>query len=451
MKSELVKVDSQKDQLVNSLASIDVDTNPVRYTRLGWIIVLVGVLGFLIWAMLAPLDKGVPMSGSVTVASNRKLVQHQIGGTIDEILVKDGDVVKAGQVLLRMNSVASKSAAEVTRIQLYTAMATEARLAAERDLRKSVVFPPELEKAKADSRVANVMQLQQQLFMTRQSSLQSELGALEENIVGMKSQLHGLQEAMISKKQQLQFLREQLDGMRDLAKDGYVAKNRLLDLERTYAQVNGAISEDLGNIGRVQRQITEVSLRRAQRTQDYQKEVRTQLTDIQRETEALQNRLQAQDFELANVEVKAPVDGTVVNLAVFTKGGVVPGGFKLMELVPGDDPLIVEGNLPVNLVDKVHTGLPVELIFAAFNSNTTPHIPGELTQISADRIVDEKSGMAFYRVKASVTPEGKKLLKDLKVVPGMPVELFVKTGERTLMNYLLKPVMDRAKTALSED
>lgn len=451
MKSELVKVDSQKDQLVNSLASIDVDTNPVRYTRLGWIIVLVGVLGFLIWAMLAPLDKGVPMSGSVTVASNRKLVQHQIGGTIDEILVKDGDVVKAGQVLLRMNSVASKSAAEVTRIQLYTAMATEARLAAERDLRKSVVFPPELEKAKSDSRVANVMQLQQQLFMTRQSSLQSELGALEENIVGMKSQLHGLQEAMISKKQQLQFLREQLDGMRDLAKDGYVAKNRLLDLERTYAQVNGAISEDLGNIGRVQRQITEVSLRRAQRTQDYQKEVRTQLTDIQRETEALQNRLQAQDFELANVEVKAPVDGTVVNLAVFTKGGVVPGGFKLMELVPGDDPLIVEGNLPVNLVDKVHTGLPVELIFAAFNSNTTPHIPGELTQISADRIVDEKSGMAFYRVKASVTPEGKKLLKDLKVVPGMPVELFVKTGERTLMNYLLKPVMDRAKTALSED
>ncbi len=451
MKSELVKVDPKADKLASSLANIEVDTNPRQYTRLGWIIVLVGVLGFLIWAMLAPLDKGVPMSGNVTVASNRKMIQHQTGGTIDEILVKDGDVVKAGQVLLKMNSVVSKATAEVTRVQLYTALATEARLTAERDLQKSIKFPAELEKAKADPRVASIMQLQQQLFTTRQSSLQSELGAMEENIVGMRSQLSGLQEAMISKKQQLQILKEQLDGMRDLAKDGFVAKNRLLDLERTYAQVSGAISEDLGNIGRVQRQIAEVSLRKIQRTQDYQKEVRTQLSDYQRETESLQNRLQAQDFELANVDVKAPVDGTVVNLAVFTKGGVVPGGFKLMELVPGDDPLIVEGSLPVTLVDKVHTGLPVELIFAAFNTNTTPHIPGELTQVSADRIVDEKSGMAFYKVKVAVTPDGKKLLKDLKVLPGMPVEIFVKTGERTLMNYLLKPVTDRAKTALSEE
>lgn len=451
MKNELVKVDSKNDKLAASLTNIEVDTNPRQYTRLGWIIVLVGVLGFLIWAMLAPLDKGVPMSGNVTVASNRKLVQHQTGGTIDEILVKDGDVVKAGQVLIKMNSVITKSAAEVTRVQMYTAMANEARLTAERDQQKSIKFPNELIAAKADSRVANIIQLQQQLFATRQYSLQSELGAMEENIVGMKSQLHGLQEAMISKKQQLQFLKEQLDGMRDLSKEGYVAKNRLLELERTYAQVNGAISEDIGNIGRVQRQIAEVSLRKIQRSQDYQKEVRTQLSDIQREAETLQNRLQAQDFELANVDVKAPVDGTVVNLAVFTKGGVVPGGFKLMELVPGEDPLIVEGNLPVNLVDKVHTGLPVELIFAAFNTNTTPHIPGELTQVSADRIVDEKSGMAFYKVKVSVTAEGKKKLKDLKVLPGMPVEIFVKTGERTLMNYLLKPVFDRAKTALSEE
>ena len=451
MKNSVSTVQVVSDVTTHNVEVLEVNTDASTYSRLGWAIVVFGVLGFFLWASFAPLDKGVPLSGTVAVSSSKKMIQNQTNGTVDAILVKDGDIVKAGQVLLQMNSVVAKSAAEIAQVQLYTAQATEARLLAERAGAASIAFPKDLIQAKGDIRVANNILLQQQLFSSRQSSLQNELAAVDENIAGFRSQLVGLQESMVSKKQQQQFLKEQLDGVRDLAKDGYVARNRLLDLERTYAQVNGGISEDIGNMGRVSRQITELGLRKAQRQQDYQKEVRAQLSEVQKDVESLQSRVVALDYELKNIEIKAPVDGTVVGLNIFTKGAVVPGGFKLMELVPTDDALIVEAQLPVNLIDKVHQGLKAELIFSAFNSNTTPHIPGVITQVSADRTVDERTGQPYYKIKAVVAPEGLKMLANLQVRPGMPVELIVKTGERTMMNYLLKPVFDRANTSMKEE
>lgn len=428
-----------------------VNTDATSHTRLGWMIILLGFGGFMLWALFAPLDRGIPVSGTVTVASSRKVIQHQTGGTVEEILVKEGDVVKAGQVLVRMNDVQAKAQAEMTRVQYFSSRAAEARLTAERDGKKVIVFPPELEQAKDDSRLANNISLQAQLFTSRQSAIQSELAALEENIAGLKLQARGLEESRDNKKMQLQFLKEQLEGMRDLAKEGYVARNRLLDLERTYAQVSGAISEDIGNIGRAQRQIAELSLRRVQRQQEYQKEVRSQLSEVQKEAEALANRLKAQDFELDNVLVKSPVDGTVVGMNVFTRGGVIGSGFRLMDVVPSNDPLIIEGQVPVSLIDKVHPDLKVELIFSAFNQNKTPHVPGVVTQVSADRFVDEHTGMPYYKLKARVAPEGMAIIKDLQVRPGMPVEVFIKTGERTMMSYLFKPIFDRAKTSLTEE
>ncbi len=439
------------DVVVPEVEPQKVNTDATSHSRFGWLIVLFGVGGFMLWAMLAPLDQGIPVSGTVTVASNRKAVQHQTGGTVEEILVKEGDTVKAGQVLVRMNDIQAKSAAEMSRVQYFTARAAEARLIAERDGKKTIAFPPDLESAKNDPRVANNISLQSQLFSSRQSALQSEISALDESIAGLKSQMRGLEESRDSKKLQMQFLKEQLEGMRDLAKEGYVARNRLLDLERTYAQLGGAISEDIGNIGRAQRQISELNLRRLQRQQEYQKEVRAQLSEVQKEAEALENRLKSQDFDLGNTLVKAPVDGTIVGMNVFTKGGVVTSGFRLMDVVPSDDPLIIEGQVPVNLIDKVHPDLPVDLIFSAFNQNKTPHVPGVVTQVSADRFVDERNGAPYYKLKAKVTQEGMSILKDLQVRPGMPVEVFVKTGERTMMSYLFKPILDRAKTALTEE
>ncbi|MES2298102.1 MAG: HlyD family type I secretion periplasmic adaptor subunit [Pseudomonadota bacterium] len=439
--------------IAHDVSPLTVDTDAGRWSKFGWLIVLLGVGGFLLWASFAPLDKGVPLSGTVAKESNRKAIQHQTGGTVSEILVKEGDVVKAGQILVRMNPILASSNAEASRIQWMTARAAEARLLAERDGKSALVFPADLLAQNKDVRMATVIEVQKELFNSRQQSIHSELSAVDENIAGLKIQIEAVRASRESKKVQLDILKEQVGNLRDLAKDGYIARSRLLEVERQLAQVTGAIAEDTGNIGRTERQVSEYTLRRTQRAQDYQKEVRTQLADAQREADSLRNRVKAQDYEVANTDVKAPVDGIVVGINVFTNGGVIGPGFRIMDLVPVNDAMVVEGQLAVNLIDKVHTDLPVELNFSAFNTNRTPHIPGIVTQVGADRMVDEKTGTPYYRVKVKVTSEGLALVarKHLEIRPGMPVDLFIKTGERSMMSYLLKPVFDRAKSSMAEE
>ena len=448
---QLVKKQEQASEVISHIVEpVDVDTDSARFSRIGWLLVLLGFGGFVLWAVLAPLDKGVPMSGFVAAQSNRQAVQHLVGGTVQQLLVRDGDQVKQGQVVARMNPITAESAVKLTEVQYLSALANVARLAAERDGAKTIKFPAEIEERRGEPAVADLVSMQNGLLLSRQSALQSQLSGVDENIAGLKMQIQGLQESRDSKKEQMGLLKEQLDGMRDLAKEGYVARNRLLELERTYAQLSGAVSEDIGNIGRSQRQVLELTLRRTQAMQDYQKEVRTQMNDMQREADAQHARLTSEKFQLSNVEVKAPVAGTVVGLAVFTNGGVIPSGFKLMDIVPEGDPLVAEGQLPVNLVDKVYPGLKVELIFSAFNANKTPHIEGEVATVAADRQVDERTGNAFYVVKVKVTPKGHQMMAQhqMDARPGMPVELFVKTGERTMMNYLFRPILDRMPAAM---
>lgn len=452
MKPLAEKMETPTDVVpIEESPSEEVNTDDSVHTRLGWFIVIVGFGGFLLWAFFAPLDKGVPLSGTVTVSSNRKAVQHQTGGIVDKILVKEGETVNAGQVLVEMNDVQVKAQAEITRGQLYSARAVEARLIAERDNKTEITFPPSLLAMSGDSIVANNINLQRQLFSSRKLSMQHEIAALEENIAGLKFQLHGLQASKTSKQTQLDLLNTQLDGLRKLAEDGFVPRNRVFEMDRTHAQLTGEISENIGNIGRIQRQTSELTLRRVQRQEENQKEVRQQLSDIQREAESLNSRLVGQDFELANVQVKAPVDGIVVGLDVFTHGGVVGAGFRMMDIVPNEDMLVITGEVPVHLIDKVHPGLHVDLIFSAFNQNKTPNIPGIVSRVSADRLTDEHTGIPYYNIKAKVAPEGIKLLSEHQVRAGMPVEIFIKTGERSLMNYMFKPILDRIHSSLSEE
>lgn len=428
-----------------------VETDETFHTRLGWWIVLAGFGGFVLWASFAPLDKGVPVFGTVTVSSHLQAVQHQTGGIVDNILVKEGDHVKTGQVLVRMNDVQIKAQAEITRTQLYAARVVEARLLAERDGAHEIYFPEELLALRSDLRVENNILIQNQLFTARKMALQHEIAALDESIAGLKLQLRGLESSKSSKDRQSKILQEQLENLRELAADGFVPRNRVLDTERTYTQIQGEIFSDTGNIGRIQRQIAELEQRRIHRQQEYQKEVRQQLSDIQREADALGSRLSGQDFELANIEVKAPVDGIVVGMNVFTQGGVIGPGFKLMSIVPSDDMLVITGQVPVHLIDKVHVDLPVDLIFSALNQKKTPNIPGIVTQVSADRLIDERSGFPHYNIKAKVTPEGMKQLADQQIRAGMPVDIFIKTGERSLMSYIFKPILDRVHSSLSEE
>lgn len=421
-----------------------------RYSRMGSWLLALGFGGFLLWAGLAPLDKGVAVSGNVVVAGNRQAVQHPSGGVVQRLLVRDGDRVEAGQVLVRMDATQIRAQRDALFVQHLGALVSTARLEAERDGLPEIALPAGVS-AMADPRVEATVALQRQLLASRRAALRLELEGLEESIAGSQAVLQGLQAARAHKDEQRLSMQTQLQGLRELARDGYVARNRLLENERLYAQLNGDISADFGTIGRTQRQILELRLRAAQRAEEYQQDVRQQLADSRLKVEELGSRLSAADFELAHAEVRAPTAGTVVGLDVFTEGGVIAPGQVLMEIVPQDAPLLVDARAPVELVDKLQPGLDVELLFVAFNQSRTPRVNGKVTLVSADRLLDEKTDQPYYRLRVQVDDDGLQQLQGQTIRPGMPVQAFVRTGERSLLNYLFKPLTDRTHMALVEE
>ena len=431
-------------------ANSAIDLNDARPRRWGWLLVVAGFGGFMAWAATAPLDAGVPSPGTVVVSGNRKAVQPMIGGKIAELAVKDGDIVKAGQVLVRFDDTQARSQFDVARGQWFSTSAVEARLVAERTGQAQIQFPEELRQEKADPRAANAMALQSQLFATRRRSLESDLNVLRESIRGLEAQLQGIEESSRARREQMRLLSEEIERQRDLVKDGFLARNRLSEQERALAAVMGAIAEDAGNLGRTRQQIAELRARMLSREQDFRKEIESQLTDVQRDAASLTSRLQALQFELVNTEIKSPADGIVVGLAVHTIGGVVPAGAPMMEIVPGDEPLKIEAQVAPHLIDKVHPDLDVDILFPAFNQATTPHIPGRVVQVSADVLVEPKQGIPYFKATVEVTPEGMKQLRHYQIRAGMPAEVFIRTGERTMLNYLLKPLADRLNRALTE-
>jgi len=427
-----------------------IDLNDARPRRWGWLLVIAGFGGFMVWATTAPLDAGVPSPGTVVVSGNRKAVQPLVGGKVAELTVRDGDTVKAGQLLVRLDSTQARSQYDVARGQWFSMAAVEARLMAERSGRAQIQFPQELAQEKSDARVANAMALQSELFATRRRSLESDLNVLRESIRGLEAQLKGLEESSLARRDQARLLSEEIERQRDLVKDGFLARNRLSEQERALAAVMGAIAEDAGNRGRVGQQIAETRARMLSREQDYRKDVESQLTEAQRDSAALISRLQALEFELANMEIRSPADGIVVGMTVHTIGGVVPTGAPMMEIVPGEEPLRIDAQVAPHLIDKVHPGLAVDILFPAFNQATTPHIPGHVKTVSADVLIEPKQGIPYFKATVEVTPEGMKLLRNHQIRAGMPAEVFVRTGERTLLNYLFKPLIDRLNSALTE-
>ncbi|EFO1665476.1 HlyD family type I secretion periplasmic adaptor subunit [Escherichia coli] len=435
----------------HNLYSEQLSLDERHYTRLGWLVLGVGVVGFLAWAAFAPLDKGVASSGSVTVSGNRKTVQAPTSGIIKNIMVKDGDNVKAGEVLVQLSQVQAQAQVDSLRDQYYTTLATEGRLLAERDGLGNVTFSSIFAKIKEQPRIAEIIALQTQLFISRRQGLQSEIDGYKQSMDGLRFQLKGLQDSHANKQIQLSSLRKQMNSMKQLATDGYLPRNRYLEIQRQFAEMNCSIDEIVGRIGQLQKQLQESQQRINQRLADYQREVRTQLAQTQMDANELRKKLQMADFDLSNTSITSPVDGTVVGLNIFTQGGVVGMGEHLMDVVPSQAALVVDSRLKVDLIDKVYNGLPVDLMFTAFNQNKTPKIPGTVTFISADRLVDQINGEPYYQMQITVSPEGMKMLRGEDIKPGMPVVVFVKTGSRSLLSYLFKPILDRAHTSLTEE
>lgn len=422
-----------------------------RYLRFGWLVIGIGLFGFLAWAGFAPLDKGVASPGSVTVSGNRKTVQAPGGGIISKISVRDGDNVKAGDVLVQLNQVQAQAQVDSLRDQYYTTLASEGRLLAERDGKNHITFSPLLNEVKEEVRVNDIVALQNQLFSSRRQGLQSEIDGYRQSMEGVRFQLKGARDSLANKQIQLASLREQMNNMKQLAADGYLPRNRYLEVQRQFAEVSSSIDETRGRIGQLDKQLLETRQHIDQRLAEYQREVRSELAQTQMQVSEYRNKLEMASFDLGNTAIVSPVDGTVVGLSIFTQGGVVSAGDHLMDVVPSAAPLMVDARLSVELIDKVYNGLPVDLMFTAFNQNKTPKIPGTVTLVSADRLVDKTSGDPYYLMQVTVTPQGMELLKGDDIKPGMPVEVFVKTGERSLLSYLFKPILDRARTSLTEE
>jgi len=437
-----------EDVIVKPLT--DVDMNDARPRRWGWWLLLIGFGGFLTWALLAPLDAGVSAPGTVVVTGNRKAVQPLVAGKIAAILAGDGDEVKEGQVLVRLDDTQSRSQLDISKGQWLTSLATEARLTAERAGRAAPEFPAALLADKNDPRAMTALTLQGQLFATRRQALASELSAMKENMQGLELQTRGAEASRQAKEDQMRLLREQLKNQHTLAEEGFMPRNRVLEQERAVSGMAGAIAEDTGSIGRSRQTIAEVKAHMATREQEFRKEVEAQLADTQRDASSLRSRLEALQFDVASTEIKSPANGLVMGLAVHTVGGVVAAGNPMMEVVPRNEALRIEAQIPPHLIDKVRTGLPVDILFSAFNQVTTPKVPGKVVHVSADVLYEPKQNQPYFKAMVEVTAEGMVKLKANEVRAGMPVEVFVRTGERTAMNYFLKPLLDRLNRALTE-
>jgi len=431
--------------------SDEVDMNSRAPMRWGLAVLIIGFGGFALWAGFAPLDAGIPASAVVEVTGNRKIVQHLEGGTIDQILVKEGEQVQAGQVLLRLNPTMALAEQGVVISQYITAKATEARLLAERDGLPEIINDPEfVARFQGDPRFETTVRAQQQLFHTRREALNGEIDILRENQRGAEAQLDGLTKVQANRKTQISFINRELTGVRELANEGYLPRNRMFELERDAAQLQAALSNDLVEAGRVRNQIAEVKLRILQLSQDYQKEVQSQLSDMQREASSLHDRLTSLDYTLHNTQIRAPIDGIVQNRQVHTEGGVIGPGTLLMEVVPVGEAYQVQAQVPVQAIDRLHPGLDVEITFPAFNHASTPNIPGTVLTVSPDRLMDELTHAPYYRAQVEVTPEGMIMLGDNLIRPGMPATVLIRTGERTLLSYLLKPLLERLHKSFKE-
>ncbi|MFZ3124189.1 MAG: HlyD family type I secretion periplasmic adaptor subunit [Acidovorax sp.] len=419
--------------------------------RIGLWVLAAGFGGFLLWAAFAPLDEGVPAAGMVAIDTKRKAVQHLSGGIVQEVLVREGDEVQEGQLLIRLDSAVARANYESVRQRYLGLRAMQGRLLAEQSGQAAIVFHPDLVAASTDPLIRQQMQNQEQLFMTRRSLLRSDLQSIEESIQGQEGLLQAYKGMLENRTSQLRLINEELGHLRGLVKEGYAPRNRQLEMERMVADTSTAIADLQGNMVRAVRTIGELRQRALSRQQEYRKEVETQLADVSREVLSDNEKLRAVTDDLARTEIKAPAGGQVVGLVVQTVGGVVQPGQKLMDIVPKGAPLLLEAHVAPHLIDRVHTDLPVDVRFSSFAHSPQLVVGGKVVSISADLLTEPQTNVSYYLARVQVTPDGLKHLGKRQLQPGMPVEVIFKTGERSMLTYLLHPLTKRLAASMTEE
>ncbi|WP_256573717.1 HlyD family type I secretion periplasmic adaptor subunit [Pseudomonas sp. NFACC04-2] len=431
----------------HSSTALPVDDRPIR--RVGYLMLLVTFGLFGGWAALAPLDSSALAPGVVTVKSYRKTVQHLEGGIVRELRVHDGDLVKTGDVLLVLDNTQARSEMETTRSQLIAALQLQARLEAERDALSEPVAVPTLDPA--DPRVQEARDSEARIFQTRRTSLLGEIGLQEKTIGQIEEQIRGFKAIIASKQMLAASYQDEIVDLRALLAEGYVDKQRLREQERSLARLQTEIAESQSEIAQARVHVDEAQLKILQLKKAFASEVAGLLGDARTKVYELRERLATLQDRDQRTDILAPESGMVMGMTVHTLGAVVSPGTALLDIVPANEELIVEAQVSPMDIDRIALGKLADIRFSAFKSSTTPVIEGRLVQISADRLINKDTGTAYYLARVALTDKGRQTLGNLTLVPGMPVEVLVNTGARTLLQYLMQPASNVFARSLIED
>jgi len=450
-KFSMLKRSNSEPDATGDADEVLLDTDSGRAARIGMWALGIGFGGFLLWAAFAPLDEGVAAPGQVTIDTKRKAVQHLSGGIVKEVLVHEGQTVKEGQVVIKLDDAVAKANFESTRQRYLSLRAMQARLLAEQVGAQMVQWHPDLVEGGKDPLIRAQMDTQQQLLIARRAALAADLQSINESVQGQEALIQAYQGMLENRKNQLSLLSEELKNTRGLVAEGYAPRNRQFELERAVSESNTALVELQGNSIRARRSIGELRQRAIARQQEYRKEIESQMAEVSREVQGDAEKYRALQNDLERIEIKAPATGQVVSLAVQTAGGVIQPGQKLMDVVPNDEPLLLEAHVQPHFIDRVHAGLPVDIRFSAFSHSPSLVVDGKVMSVSGDLIIEPQTNVGYYLARVAVTPEGIKRLGKRVMQPGMPAEVIFKTGERSLLTYMLGPLTKRLSASMKEE
>lgn len=416
------------------------------------IVVLVGGMGG--WASTAHIAGAVIARGSVVVSSDVKKVQHPTGGVVGSILVEDGSQVREGQVVMRIDDTVTRSTLGMVRSQLVQNAARAARLLAERDGAKSIEFPQSLMARKGDKSMDSAISGEIKLFEARRRARLGQKSQLRERIVQTNEEIRGLSAQRNAKEQEIKLISQELVGVTALYEKNLVSVSRLMTLQRDKARLEGERGQYIADIARAQGKISETELQILQLDQDFRSDVLKDLRETQGKVAEFTERVTAAEDQLGRVDIRAPQAGTVLQLTVHTVGGVIKAGETIMEIVPSGDALVIEAKVAPQDIDQVAVGAQAAVRIMAGEHRTMQDIIGVLTRVSADltrdRTQGEQTGQAYYLVRVSLPKEELRRLHGLRLVPGMPAEVFIQTYDRTPLQYLLKPLRDQVARTFRE-
>jgi HlyD family secretion protein len=410
--------------------------------------ILAGGLGG--WASTTEISGALIAPGSIVVESNVKKVQHPTGGVVGEVLARDGDIVRAGDVVVRLDDTVTKASLAIVTKNLDGLLARAARLQAEQQGLDKIVFPATLLDRASDPDVKNIIASETKLFEVRTTGRIGQKAQLRERITQLNEEIAGLTAQEKAKDQEIVLVEKELEGVRSLYDQHLVQISRMTTLQRDAARLNGERAQFVASRAQAKGKITETELQIIQVDKDLVSDVSKDLRETNDKIgEFVERKVTAED-QLRRTDIRAPQDGMVLQSTVHTVGGVITAGDAIMMIVPQADALSVEAKVNPQDIDKLQIGQKTLLRLSAFNQRTTPELNGVVTRVSPDVTTDQRTGQSYYTIRVSMPPEEVARLGDSKLIPGMPVEAFVQTGDRTMMSYLVKPLRDQLMRAFRE-